>query len=123
MNHEQIEQYELADTITPLVVGQKIVAATSDSMTLSNGVTLKLEGSVDCCAWGEASISDVVLSENVITAVTSVESPRNADEWTEKATVYLLTNAGPAAQINQEWNESNGYYFYGLYLTVTGVGA
>ena len=107
---------DLAPALEKLVVGHRIVAAKDDTLTLDNGVTITIDGSSDCCAWGDASLGPLVNSESVITSVTYTEDDRD-----EKAQVFLLTNAGPALVINQEWDASNGYYFYGLYLTVTGV--
>ena len=114
MDYSGIEQYELADRLRETVVGRKLVSAEGETITLDNGAKIRIEGSSDCCAWGDATIGKVIDSEHVITGVRSV-----GDGDYGKATVFLMTDAGSAMEISQEWDESNGYYFYGLYFTVT----
>lgn len=111
--NEMIEQYGLAERLSELLVGRRIVAATSDTLTLDDGREVQVEGSSDCCAWGDATFGDLADSRNVITGVRSED-----DESDEKARIFVLTDAGTALNVDQEWNSSNGYYFYGLYLTV-----
>lgn len=116
MTRESIEQFELADELEKLVVGQRVVGATANTLTLSNGAKITIDGSSDCCAYGAASIESLADGESVITSVQFVDG-----EQRETAHVFLLTDSGPAVRIDQEWDSSNGYYFYGLYLTVEGV--
>jgi hypothetical protein len=107
-----IEQDELASTLRPLVVGHKAVSVDGDTLTLDNGTRIKVTGASDCCAWGDATLGAIVDSEHVITSVSQEY------DGARSARVFLLTGSGPALTINQEWEESNGYYFYGLYLEV-----
>lgn len=111
-----IEQQELADRLREVVIGRKLLSAEGGTITLDNGTKISIEGSSDCCAWGDATIGKIIDSEHVITGVRSVD-----DGDPNKATVFLMTDAGSAMEISQEWEESNGYYFYGLYFTVTEV--
>lgn len=113
MTYDGIEQEELADRLREVVIGHKLVAVEGETMTLDNGTRIKISGSSDCCAWGDATLGKIVDSEHVITGVRGVD-----DGDANKATVFLMTEAGSAMEIAQEWDESNGYYFYGLYFTV-----
>lgn len=109
-----IEQHELGDRLSEIVIGRKLVSVKGEVVTLDNGTKIRIEGSSDCCAWGDATIGKIIDSEHVITGVQSVDGDAEGS-----ATVFLMTDAGTAMEIAQEWDESNGYYFYGLYLTVT----
>lgn len=114
-----IDQYQLADKLRELVVGHRIVAVKNDTITLDNGTRLSIEGSSDCCAFGDADVELIVESEHVITSVMSEDLDPEGKYGPERARVFLLSNHGAVAQVNQSWDASNGYYFYGLYLTVT----
>lgn len=113
-----IDQYELADRLREIVVGRKLVSVEGETVTLDNGTKIRIEGSSDCCAWGDATIGKIIDSEHVITGVQSVDGE---GDYPNSASVFLMTDAGTAMEIAQKWDESNGYYFYGLYLTVTEV--
>lgn len=114
MTYAGIEQEELADRLREVVIGRKLVSVEGETITLDNGTRIKISGSSDCCAWGDATLGKIVDSEHVITGVRSVDDGKKSE-----ATVFLMTDAGSAMEIAQEWDESNGYYFYGLYFTVT----
>lgn len=114
MSHDSIQQEDLADKLREVVIGRRLTSVEGETLTLDNGTQIKIEGSSDCCAWGDATLGAIVDSEHIITGVRSAE-----DGDRSKATVFLMTESGSAMEIAQEWDESNGYYFYGLYLTVT----
>lgn len=116
MSYDGIEQDQLADRLREVVIGRKLASVDGENITLDNGTQIRIQGSSDCCAWGDATLGKIVDSEHVITGVRSVD-----DGDASKATVFLMTDAGSAMEIAQEWDESNGYYFYGLYFTVTEV--
>lgn len=118
VSYNGIEQGELADRLREVVIGRKLTRVDGETITLDNGTQIRISGSSDCCAWGDATLGKIADSEHVITGVRSVD-----DGDPNKATVFLMTDAGSAMEIAQEWDESNGYYFYGLYLTVSEAGA
>jgi len=122
-DNKSIDQYELADILKELVIGHAIVKAEGDTLTLDNGTTIRVEDSSDCCAWGTAYFGDLADSQNVITRVEGASTNSGDDDeyGLGSARVFLLTDAGTAMVIDQQWEPSNGYYFYGLYLTVTEV--
>lgn len=116
---DSIEQDQLADKLREVVIGRKLVSADGDVITLDNGTKIRIEGSSDCCAWGAATVGKIIDSEHVITGVSSEDLDQEEDYGPQRARVFLMTTAGSAMEISQEWDESNGYYFYGLYLNVT----
>lgn len=101
--------------LAELVVGHRVVSARGDSITLDRGVTVTLEGSSDCCAWGNIEVLAQTLAntEHVVTSV--AESSED-----ESATWFIMADAHQVLQLSGEWDPSNGYYFYGFYITVTG---
>jgi len=136
---EEIWYSDLENQLKKYVVGQKIVKAETvpnvkesgfhsnnevTIVTLSNGVVLEIENTSDCCAWANLSVEEIKDSNHIITDVkTGDVSEGYFDErnrWQEdySATIFLLTDAGEAARMKQRWDESNGYYFVGYYLTV-----
>lgn len=120
-NYNGIEQHELADRLREVVIGRKLVSAEGETITLDDGTKIRIAGSSDCCAWGDADLGRIIDSEHVITAVASSYPERSSERDAGQAKVFLLTDAGTAMEISHSWDESNGYYFYGLYLTVTGA--
>lgn len=114
MSRQSIEHEELADRLREVVIGHRLISVDGETITLDNGTRIKISGSSDCCAWGDATLGKIVDSEHVITGVRSVDDGNKSE-----ATVFLMTDAGSAMEIAQEWDESSGYYFYGLYFTVT----
>lgn len=102
------------DDLKSVVVGKRIVAAKDNIVTLDDGTKYALEGSSDCCAWaGINVIADTLAnSEHVITAVYENMEDSNA-------TWVIMADAHKVLQIEGEWNESSGYYFYGFSIEAT----
>lgn len=105
---------EFRSELESTLVGHRIVAASGNTVTLDNGQKYRLEGSSDCCAWADISVLAETLanSEHVITSVTQ-------EFESDEATWFIMADTHNVLQIDGEWNESNGYYFYGFSIEAT----
>ena len=91
------------------LVGHKIVGASYepavdyrhegyDVIQLDNGVELQLTGYGDCCASASIDLSDLVLSDNVITSVTTGDPTRR---WPTTLRGRVTIHSRRATQRNQ----------------------
>lgn len=114
INKTSVDPWGFPSLLAETVVGHRVVSAEDDSITLDNGVKVTLTGSSDCCAWGDVSVlaSTLAKTEHVITAVTESEEGDQSARW------FIMADTHEVLQLSGEWESSNGYYFYGFYLTV-----
>ena len=112
------------ETLTKYLVGRRITAAKSGTLTLDDGTTLRLyESHYDCCAGagGEWKILDPDRLEAAITHV-EYESDGYKDFYTRVTTcrITILHNQHPIALGDGHANAGNGgYYFSALSLEIT----
>lgn len=114
----------MAAALRACIEGKRIVSADGDTLTLDDGMTLRLyESDSDCCAsaWGEWVTHSGAL-EAIITDVrleVTADREDNGDGATSKAVITILHNQNPIAQGDCEANDGNGgYYFSVLSLKV-----
>ena len=106
---------EFTNSITELVVGQKIVSVIGDTFTLDNGKMVTLTGTSDCCAWGDIGV-DAATFIGVDHVITSVKEVMH--EHYREAQWFLLADMREVLRLSGEWDESNGYYMYGFNIQV-----
>jgi len=103
--------------LTDAIVGQRIVGVDttegSDVRLLTeSGRVVLLDGVSDCCAYGEVElIKSLPTVAHVITSVT-------AEEGSNQETWFILSEGIPVASLYATAYESNGYYSYGINVTV-----
>ena len=118
----------IQDTLTKYLVGRRITAAESGTLTLDDGTDLTLyESEQDCCAsaHGDWEILDPDRLEAAITHV-EYESDGHYDGYTHEETckITILHNQNPIALGDGHANAGNGGYYYSvlsLEITVDGT--
>lgn len=117
----------IQETLTKYLVGKRIAAVDSDTLTLDDGTTLEFyESGQDCCAgaFGEWEIIDPDRLEAAITNV-EYEEYDDDDGYTRVATckITILHNQNPIALGDGYADAGNGGYYYSilsLAITVDG---
>ena len=113
----------IQDTLTKYLVGRRITAAKSGTLTLDDGTTLELyESAQDCCAGahGDWEILDPDRLEAAITSVDYEEYDYD-DDYTRvaKCKITILHNQNPVALGDGYADAGNdGYYFSTLSLEI-----
>lgn len=114
----------IKETLTKYLVGRRITAAESGTLTLDDGTALTLyESEQDCCAsaHGDWEILDPDRLEAAITHV-EYEEYYHDDDYTRVATckITILHNQNPIALGDGYADAGNGGYYYSvLSLAVT----
>ena len=114
----------IKETLTKHLVGRRITAADSDTLTLDDGTTLRLyESDQDCCAgaFGDWEILDPDRLEAAITSVEYEEDDYD-DDYTRvaKCKITIFHNQNPIALGDGYADAGNdGYYFSALSLEIT----
>ena len=114
----------IQETLAKYLVGRRITAAKSGTLTLDDGTTLRLyESDYDCCAraFGEWEILDLGRLEAAITHV-EYEEDAYPDGHTRVATcrIVILHNQNPVALgVGYANAGTGGFYFSVLALEVT----
>lgn len=104
------------ETLTKYLVGRRITAADSDTLTLDDGTTLRLyESDYDCCAGahGGWEIFDPDRLEAAITSVDYEEtSYHDGDTRVAKCKITILHNQNLIALGDGYADAGNGGYYY-----------
>lgn len=114
----------IKETLTKYLVGRRITAVDSDTLTLDDGTTLRLyESGYDCCA-GAHGGWEILDPDRLEAAITHVEYEEYDDDdgYTRVATckITILHNQNPIALGDGYADAGNGgYYFSVLSLEVT----
>ena len=103
--------------LSPLMVGNKIVAIVGNEITLSNGTVLEIEDTADCCAWFDGKVEAINLDDNMVTACEWVELPE-VEDCLERYTINILSADKVLAKIDIEGDSSSGYYCSSVNLIV-----
>ena len=100
-----------------LLVGHKVVSVSTDdnSLVLDNGTTLILEDTSDCCAWFDATLEDINLEGNIITAL-------KVDNLPDGFAITILSESEEIGRVSVEGSLGSGYYCSSVNLIVVGVG-
>ena len=118
----------IKETLTKHLVGRRITAADSDTLTLDDGTTLELyESDYDCCA-GAHGGWEILDPDRLEAAITSVEyedtSYHDGDTRVTKCRITILHNQNPIALGDGYADAGNGGYYYStLSLAITVDGA
>lgn len=114
----------LDERLRELLIGQKVIKADEDTLTLDNGVTLELyQSAQDCCAYA-SGYWEITNPDNLEAGITDITYEHDAEEHSDEShtntlTITLLHNQNPVAQAHCEANDGNGgYYFSVLSLRV-----
>ncbi|HET6907848.1 MAG TPA: hypothetical protein VFH54_00790 [Mycobacteriales bacterium] len=101
------------------LIGQRVVEASDDTLTLSNGVQLRFQkANDDCCSYIE--LGKLATTDNIITAASVGDNEgETGGEGPYDAWVYVVTEAGVLNIAEAHGDASNGYYLHGFALDVT----
>jgi hypothetical protein len=105
--------------LSDLLIGQQVVATTTDTLTLSNGVRLQFDTyDSDCCS--QIKLTKLATTDNIITAVTVDDNEdETGHEGEYKAWIHVVTEAGELNIAEADGDASNGYYLHGFALGIT----
>lgn len=109
-----------AEEAAELLVGRRIVEATTDSLILDDGTRLTFETSTsECCS----SIDLVSLRDAAAALITNAKVLDNEEETGGeggyRAWIHVITDAGEFTVAEADGDASNGYYLHGFALNVT----
>jgi hypothetical protein len=107
------------EAVLEKLIGNAVVAATSDTLTLSDGTRLRFDvEEYDCCS--SIYLRALSTTNNIITAA---EFRDNEDETggggPYRAWLHVVTEAGELAIAEAEGDATSGYYLHGFALGVT----
>lgn len=103
------------------LIGKRVVSATLDTLTLSDGTSLQFERETsDCCSW--LNLFSLSTTDNVITAAEFRDNENETGgEGEYRAWLHVVTEAGELNIAEAEGDASNGYYLHGFALDITVV--
>lgn len=100
------------------LIGKKVVNATVDTLTLSDGTRLQFDTEAsDCCSW--VALRSLSTTDSIITAAEYRDDENENGEGTYKAWLHVVTEAGELNIAEADGDASNGYYLHGFALDVT----
>lgn len=97
------------------IVGQRVIKVTHEgettSLFLSNGKTVRLKDTDDCCAHTEMInvIRKLDTIDHVITDVTETD---------EYSSWHIVAGMEEVFEFDVSWSEGSGYYMYGFLIDV-----
>lgn len=111
------------------LIGHKIVGASYepavdyhhegyDVIQLDNGVELQLTDYGDCCACARIDLSNLVLSDNVITSVTTSDPEATFDGFNGCFDIFVLAGMEQVLEMHYDGDEGTGYYTFGVELRI-----
>jgi len=102
-----------------VLVGQRVVSATDDTLTLSDGTTVTFDTTNDdCCSWIE--LTRLTTTDHIITAARLEDNEdETGGEGAYRAWLHVVTaEAGELNLAEANGDASNGYYLHGFALGV-----
>jgi hypothetical protein len=101
-----------------VLVGQRVVSATEDTLTLSDGTTVTFDTTNDdCCSWIE--LESLTTTDHIITAARFDDNEdETGGEGAYRAWLHVVTEAGELNIAEASGDASNGYYLHGFALGV-----
>lgn len=108
-----------AEAATTLLVGHRIVDASSDTLWLDNGTQMRFEHSItECCS--QVRLVRLAATENIITAATVADDEHaTGGEGAYRAWIQVVTEAGEFRVAEADGDAGTGYYLHGFALGVT----
>lgn len=110
-----------SEAVLELLVGQRVIDATEDTLTLSDGTKLRFERTADdCCSW--LKLQALATTDNIITAARYGDNEDEAfgeGEGEYRAWIHVITEAGELNIAEAEGDLGSGYYLHGFALHVT----
>lgn len=106
------------DTLAEALVGKSIIAIDGDSITLSDGTELHVESTADCCAYYDAEVRAIDLSDNIVTGVRWDEREGEPAGSREDYTLTVLSSSNELLAVDVEGDEGSGYYVHSADLRI-----
>lgn len=109
------------DDLSAQLVGRRIVHINPNRRTikLDNGTKLWLQNTEECCAYFEAKINSIDLSQNAVTSVRREELPAtDSSPSAEHYALTVLTVDKEICSIEIEGNLGTGEYFRSINLVI-----
>lgn len=107
------------DDFATQLVGKSIKTIAGDVIELTDGTTLEVQNTGDCCAWFRGEVEAIDLTDNAITAVERVENGEDNDDYgDENYSIHILSAHKLIAKVNIEGNATSGYYCHSINLNV-----
>lgn len=88
----------------------------ANRITLNDGTVLDIMGTADCCAWYEAHVYSIDLTDNIITDVRT--DPLDGD-GPDSYTLTIISADKTVAAVDVTGDSTSGYYVHGVDLRVT----
>lgn len=110
--------YDMTDRdLAEQLVGKSIKTIAGETIELTDGTVLEIQGTSDCCAWFQGDIEAFDFDDNVITAV----EEHDAEAWYEDDeawSLHVVSAHKLIAKVNIEGNATSGYYCHSVNLIV-----
>lgn len=110
----ELDEHSLAEAL----VGKSITALEGNRLTLDDGTVLHIEDTSDCCAWYDAEVRAIDLSDNIVTGVRLDEREGEPDWGREHYTLTVLSSSSELLAVDVEGDEGNGYYVHSAFLRI-----
>lgn len=115
-------RYNDMKNLREILLGRKVESVEQDTLTLDNGVKLKVVANEGCggCESGWYEIESLNKFDNIITDVRISES--ETEEYDERITIYVFSESEimhPLIKVRGD--EGNGFYGRGFEIEVKGV--
>lgn len=109
-----LDEHSLAEAL----VGKSITTLEGNRLTLDDGTVLHIEDTSDCCAWYDAEVRAIDLSDNIVTGVRLDEREGEPDWGREHYTLTVLSSSSELLAVDVEGDEGNGYYVHSAFLRI-----